>query len=102
MSYELPDRQYDALEPTIDAQIMEFHHSVYRQAYVAGTNAALDELSGMRQSGAKVKHVKRDRLKSTTRRHSTTSGSLSPCSRNFLYYRAPTTVCLPLKTKRRQ
>lgn len=64
MSYELPDRpyDYDALEPTIDARIMELHHSVHHQGYVDGANTALDEFEAMRESGnfEEIKHVKRD------------------------------------------
>lgn len=64
MSYELPDLSYDydALEPTIDARIMELHHSVHHQGYVDGANTALDELEEMRESGEfeGIKHVKRD------------------------------------------
>lgn len=64
MSYELPTLpyDYDALEPTIDARIMELHHSVHHQGYVDGANTALDELKDMRNSGhfEEIKHVKRD------------------------------------------
>ncbi len=64
MVYELPDLPYayDALEPTIDARIMELHHSAHHQGYVDGANAALDELEGMRESGdfEGIKHAKRD------------------------------------------
>ena len=40
----LPDLpySYDALEPHIDAQTMEIHHSKHHQAYVDKANAALD------------------------------------------------------------
>jgi superoxide dismutase, Fe-Mn family len=64
MVYELPDLpyEYDALEPTIDARIMELHHSAHHQGYVDGANAALEELEGMREEGdfEGIKHVKRD------------------------------------------
>lgn len=33
---------YDALEPHIDAQTMEIHHTKHHQAYVNGLNAALE------------------------------------------------------------
>ena len=51
MSYELPDLTYayDALEPHIDAQTMEIHHSKHHQAYINNVNAALeghDDLAG--------------------------------------------------------
>ena len=44
MSYELPKLaySYDALEPQIDAQTMEIHHSKHHQAYVDKLNAALE------------------------------------------------------------
>ena len=45
MSYELPslDYSYDALEPHIDAQTMEIHHSKHHNAYVTKTNAAISD-----------------------------------------------------------
>ncbi|MCY1277207.1 Superoxide dismutase [Mn/Fe] [compost metagenome] len=44
MSYQLPalPYAYDALEPHIDAQTMEIHHSKHHQAYVNNLNAALE------------------------------------------------------------
>ncbi len=43
MAYELPQLPYpyNALEPYIDAQTMEIHHSKHHQAYVDKLNAAL-------------------------------------------------------------
>ncbi|HIK01668.1 TPA: superoxide dismutase [archaeon] len=43
-SHELPklNYAYDALEPFIDAQTMEIHHSKHHQAYVNNLNKALD------------------------------------------------------------
>ncbi len=43
--YELPKLPYDygALEPYIEAQIMELHHAKHQQAYVNGLNAALEK-----------------------------------------------------------
>lgn len=43
--YELPrlPYEYGALEPYIEAQIMELHHAKHQQAYVNGLNAALKE-----------------------------------------------------------
>ena len=42
--YQLPPLPYSygALEPYIEAQIMELHHAKHQQAYVDGLNAALD------------------------------------------------------------
>ena len=44
MPYELPSLPYayDALEPTIDAQTMEIHHSKHHATYVNNLNAALE------------------------------------------------------------
>ncbi len=43
MAYELPnlDYAYDALEPHIDAQTMEIHHSKHHNAYVTNLNNAI-------------------------------------------------------------
>ena len=44
MSFTLPELPYayDALEPVIDAQTMEIHHSKHHNAYVTNLNAALE------------------------------------------------------------
>jgi Fe-Mn family superoxide dismutase len=44
MAHELPPLpyDYDALEPHIDAQTMEIHHTKHHQAYVTNLNAALE------------------------------------------------------------
>ena len=44
MPYTLPDLPYayDALEPHIDAQTMEIHHSKHHNAYVANLNSAVE------------------------------------------------------------
>ncbi|NBO99724.1 MAG: superoxide dismutase [Proteobacteria bacterium] len=43
--YSLPRMPYEygALEPYIEAQIMELHHAKHQQAYVNGLNAALEK-----------------------------------------------------------
>lgn len=51
MAFELPKLPYaeDALEPYIDAQTMNIHHTKHHQAYITNLNAALEkhpELSG--------------------------------------------------------
>ena len=48
--YPLPELDYDyaALEPSISARIMELHHSKHHAAYVAGINAALEQLEEAR------------------------------------------------------
>nr|WP_199174769.1 superoxide dismutase [Halegenticoccus soli] len=64
MTYELPPLpyDYDALEPHIEARIMELHHDKHHQGYVDGANDALETLAEMRESGdfGDVKAVKRD------------------------------------------
>ena len=44
MGYSLPELPYayDALEPHIDAQTMEIHHTKHHQAYINKVNAALE------------------------------------------------------------
>lgn len=44
MAYTLPklDYAYDALEPHIDAQTMEIHHTKHHQAYINNLTAALE------------------------------------------------------------
>ncbi len=45
--YTLPDLSYDygALEPHLDARIVELHHDKHHAAYVKGANAALERLA---------------------------------------------------------
>src|SRR5688500_13476263 len=45
MAYTLPPLPYpnNALEPHIDAQIMEIHHTKHHQAYINNVNAALEK-----------------------------------------------------------
>ena len=52
--YVLPELSYDyaALEPHISARIMELHHSKHHAAYVAGANAALEQLAEARSSNS--------------------------------------------------
>ncbi len=50
--YTLPELPYDysALEPHISGKIMELHHDKHHSAYVAGANAALDNLDAARKA----------------------------------------------------
>jgi Fe-Mn family superoxide dismutase len=45
MAFELPKLPYaeDALEPYIDAQTMNIHHTKHHQAYITNLNAALEK-----------------------------------------------------------
>jgi len=63
--YELGPLPYDykALEPHIDAQTMELHHTKHHNAYVTGLNKALTELGRIREGqgdAALVKHWSRE------------------------------------------
>ena len=44
MSYELPvlGYAYDSLDPFIDAETMEIHHTKHHQAYIDNLNKALE------------------------------------------------------------
>ncbi len=50
-TYTLPDLAYDfgALEPHINAEIMELHHDKHHAAYVKGANEALEKLATARE-----------------------------------------------------
>jgi Fe-Mn family superoxide dismutase len=52
--YSLPELTYDyaALEPHISARIMELHHSKHHAAYVAGANAALEQMEEARANSS--------------------------------------------------
>jgi Fe-Mn family superoxide dismutase len=56
------DYAYNALEPHIDAQTMELHHSKHHQGYVNGLNKAMEMLEEVRETGdtALVKHWSRE------------------------------------------
>ena len=62
--YTLPELGYDyaALEPSISARIMELHHSKHHAAYVAGANAALDQLAEARDKSdfANINKLQKD------------------------------------------
>lgn len=53
MKFELPklSYEYSSLEPYIDAQTMEIHHSKHHQAYVNNLNAALDKYPELYDKG---------------------------------------------------
>ena len=50
---ELPELpyEYDALEPEISQQVMEWHHQVHHQGYVNGVNSAEENLQRQRRTG---------------------------------------------------
>jgi len=51
--YKLPKLpyDYDALEPSIDAQTMRLHHDKHHAGYVSGLNKALEQLERLRSEG---------------------------------------------------
>ena len=53
---------YDALEPFIDAQTLEIHHTRHHQAYIDGLNSALERLDVARTGGqfASIKQIKQE------------------------------------------
>lgn len=53
MKHELPklNYAYNALEPYIDAQTMEIHHTKHHQAYVDKLNAALEKYPDLQNMG---------------------------------------------------
>lgn len=63
--YTLPPLpyDYDALEPHIDAQTMQIHHTKHHQGYVNGLNKALAELKKIREGSGDaglIKHWSRE------------------------------------------
>lgn len=64
--YVLPELPYayDALEPHLDAQTMELHHSKHQQAYVNNLNKTLDTFAKLRETNdlepARVSALSRD------------------------------------------
>lgn len=55
MKHELPKLpyEYSALEPYVDAQTMEIHHSKHHQAYVNNLNAALEKYPELQEKDIK-------------------------------------------------
>ena len=53
MAYTLPELpySYDALEPYIDAQTMEIHHTKHHNAYITKVNAAIEGTDFASKSG---------------------------------------------------
>ena len=59
-AYVLPELPYayDALEPHIDAQTMQIHHSKHHAGYVNGLNNALERLRAVREGSGDVGLIK--------------------------------------------
>lgn len=55
MKHELPKLpyEYSALEPYVDAQTMEIHHSKHHQAYVNNLNAALEKYPELQEKSVR-------------------------------------------------
>jgi Fe-Mn family superoxide dismutase len=49
---------YDALEPVIDAQTMEIHHSKHHAGYVKGLNAAIAAIAKIRDGSGDISLIK--------------------------------------------
>jgi superoxide dismutase, Fe-Mn family len=51
--YTLPELEYDydALEPSLSAEILQLHHGKHHAAYVAGANTTFEKLGEARASG---------------------------------------------------
>lgn len=60
MAHQLPDLPYDYsdLEPHIDAQTMEIHHSRHHNGYVTNLNKALEQLAEANEKGDVATAVK--------------------------------------------
>ena len=56
MTHKLPEIQYayNALEPYIDAQTMEIHHTKHHQTYVDKLNAALEKHGDLQNKVSKI------------------------------------------------
>ncbi|MGV3538952.1 MAG: superoxide dismutase [Rufibacter sp.] len=62
MAFELPQLPYayDALEPHIDRQTMEIHHTKHHQAYLTNLNNAI---AGTEKEGQSIEEILRDAAK---------------------------------------
>ena len=56
MAFELPPLPYayEALQPSMSAETLHFHHDKHHQAYVNGANAAFEKLDKARSENAEV------------------------------------------------
>lgn len=58
-SFALPELSYDygELEPFINAEIMQLHHSKHHQTYVNNLNAALEQYEGAEKAADVAKMI---------------------------------------------
>ena len=67
MGFELPELEYayDSLEPYIDAETMELHHSKHHAGYTAKLNAAIEGTDCLLYTSPSPRDVEESRMPSS-------------------------------------